>query len=336
MVPVIALTGYLGSGKTTLLNHLLRRPGARVGVVVNDFGAIDVDAALLVGHITEAATISGGCVCCMPSGGELDHSLARLTDPRLRLDTVLVEASGLADPRILARLIRSSTARRARLAGVIDVVDAVEHGRTVDVRAEPPARFAAATLVVVSKTDLLAPAAREDALRTITSRIHRRNPRVPVLAAPHGALDPALVFDVARDDDPPDQLPLAALARAEHTAEHRHAVAVTRVATDAADAGRIVDLLEDPPTGVYRLKGVIPVRTGRGARRRVVNLVGRMIHVSSAPPDRRGAVDGLVAIGLGLDEDAVGRRLEHALRPADGTPDPAGVARLERRRRLSR
>ncbi len=97
-----------------------------------------------------------------------------------------------------------------------------------------------------------------------------------------------------------------------------------------------MDLLENPPTGVYRLKGVIPVRTGRGARWRVVNLVGRMVHVTNAPPQRRGTVAGLVAIGMGLDEGAVGLRLEHALRPADGTPDPAGVARLERRRRLSR
>ncbi len=127
-----------------------------------------------------------------------------------------MEASGLADPRVLARLIRSSTAHRARLGGVVDVVDAVEHSRTVDVRAEPPARFAAATLVVVSKTDLLAPAAREDVLETITARIHQRNPRVPVLATPHGALDPALVFDVASDDDLPDQPARGPRARRAH------------------------------------------------------------------------------------------------------------------------
>src|SRR5690606_33643497 len=64
-VPVIAVTGHLGAGKTSLLNHLLRTPGARLGVVVNDFGTLNVDAALVTGQVDEAASISGGCVCCL-------------------------------------------------------------------------------------------------------------------------------------------------------------------------------------------------------------------------------------------------------------------------------
>ena len=62
VIPTIALTGYLGAGKTTVLNSVLRAPGARFGVVINDFGSIDVDAALITGQVDEAASISGGCL----------------------------------------------------------------------------------------------------------------------------------------------------------------------------------------------------------------------------------------------------------------------------------
>jgi len=97
-IPVIALTGYLGAGKTSLLNHVLQAPGARIGVVINDFGEINVDAALVTGQVDEPVSIAGGCVCCLPDDGGLDEALEKLTDPRLALDVIIVEASGLADP----------------------------------------------------------------------------------------------------------------------------------------------------------------------------------------------------------------------------------------------
>ena len=87
-IPVIALTGYLGAGKTTLLNHVLRSPDARIGVVINDFGELNVDAGLVTGQVDEPASIAGGCICCLPDDGGLDVALARLADPKLRLDAI--------------------------------------------------------------------------------------------------------------------------------------------------------------------------------------------------------------------------------------------------------
>ncbi len=116
-VPVIALTGHLGAGKTTLLNRLLREPGARIGVIVNDFGAINVDAALVTGQVDEPVSIAGGCLCCIEDVSGLDDALEQLTRPRLALDAVVVEASGLAEPGALAQLIASSRAPRVRPGG---------------------------------------------------------------------------------------------------------------------------------------------------------------------------------------------------------------------------
>lgn len=80
-VPVICLTGHLGAGKTSLLNHVLRTPGTRIGVVVNDFGELNVDAMLVSGHIDEPASIAGGCICCLPDDGGIDAALLKLADP---------------------------------------------------------------------------------------------------------------------------------------------------------------------------------------------------------------------------------------------------------------
>lgn len=334
-VPVVTLTGHLGAGKTTLLNHLLQQPGARVGVVVNDFGDVNVDAGLVTGQIDEPESIAGGCLCCLPDAGGLDDALEKLTHPRLGLDVVIVEASGIADPVTLSRMIRFSGVERVRPGGVVDVVDAAEHFGTVDHGGEAPARYAVTSLVVVNKTDRLPPGEGEATLARIEARVHERNPAAQVVRTSHGRVDPALVYDAASTEDPPDQLPLAALLRDGREHDHEHADAVTVTTPGPVSPGRLIDLLEDPPQGAYRMKGRVVVDTGRSLRGYVVNVVGRSVHVAS----RRlgGSADGageLVAIGMHLDVRHVRERLEHAVAPAE-RPDARGFARLQRYRRLS-
>ncbi|QCU78836.1 GTP-binding protein [Citricoccus sp. SGAir0253] len=333
-VPVITLAGYLGAGKTTLLNHLLRQPGARLGVVVNDFGTLNVDAALVAGQVDEAAAISGGCLCCLPDAGGLDEALERLSRPRLRLDAIIVEASGAAEPLALARLVRHSSAGRVRPGGLVEVVDATEHFRTVDTLPDPPARHAAASLVVVTKADLLPDSERHGTVERIRRRVAARNPAVPVVLARQGRIDPALVFDTAEHEDPPDQLPIARLLREQANAhDHEHAAAVAVRLDAPVPAAALVDLLEHPPAGAYRLKGRVAVRQPRGDRGYLVNLVGRSIHVAALPaPPEPGE---LVAIGLGLDTAATRARLEAVAVTAAGGDDAAALRRLQRYRRLS-
>lgn len=333
-VPVVTLTGHLGAGKTTLLNHLLRHPGARVGVVVNDFGAVNVDAGLVTGQVDEPASIAGGCLCCLPDAGGLDDALEKLTHPRLGLDVVIVEASGIADPLTLARMIRFSGVERVRPGGVVDVVDAVEHFGTVDRGADVPARYAVTSLVVVNKTDQLPAREGERTLARIEARVHKRNPAAQVVRTAYGRVDPALVYDAASAEDPPDQLPLAALLRDGREHDHEHADAVTVTAAGPVGPGRLVDLLEDPPAGAYRIKGRVVVDTGRSLRGYVVNVVGRSVHVISRRVDDAHGAGELVAIGMHLDVGQVRKRLERALEPSTRS-DAHGFARLQRYRRLS-
>jgi len=332
-IPVVALTGHLGAGKTTLLNYVLQQPGARVGVVVNDFGDINIDAALVTGQVDEPASIAGGCLCCLLDDDSLDQALEKLTHPRLGIDVVIVEASGVAEPGALAQLIRFSGVERVRLGGVVDVVDAVHYFDTVDTVRTVPARFAAASLVVINKCDQLPPADRAAMLFRIEQRIREVNPGVPILRSSKGKVDPILLFDTACMYDPPDQLPFAAASRAAQPhAGHQHAAAATASSRGPVDPGHLIDLLEDPPRGAYRIKGRVVVRSGRHLRGYVVNLVGRSVHIASTAVAT--ADNELVAIGMDLDASEAHPRLVRALAPADRAP-AAGLRRLQQYRRLS-
>lgn len=194
-IPVILLTGYLGAGKTSLLNHLLRHPDARIGVIVNDFGDLNIDAGLVVGQVDEPLSISGGCVCCLTDDSELEDALVAMTNPKLRLDAIIVEASGFAEPLTLARMITRMGHHRFHLGGVIDVVDATMYFDTVDTSHLPPLRFAATTLVLVNKLDQVPAVDRDATVEAVRARVHERNPRVIVIGTRHARLDPTLIFD---------------------------------------------------------------------------------------------------------------------------------------------
>jgi G3E family GTPase len=333
-IPVIALTGYLGSGKTTLLNHVLRAPGARIGVVINDFGELNVDASLVTGQVDEPVSIAGGCICHLPDEGGLDEALEKLTDPKLALDAIIIEASGVAEPAAVSRVIRFSGVDRIRHGGVVDVIDAVEHFQTVDTESAPPPRYGVASLVVVNKLDRIDEDARAAALRRVEARVRELNPDAHVVGAVAGRVDPQLLYDV-NDGDEAGQMSFRELlldeAAGAHDGHHGHvhAMSVTVVGDGAVDPGPLIDLLEQPPHGVYRMKGTVAI----GKRHYLVNVVGTSVHVTTAPSG--AGASHLVAIGTHLDTEEVRARLEEVLRPAPGKVAAAGMRRLQRLRQRS-
>lgn len=363
-VPVILLTGFLGAGKTSLLNHLLRHPDARIGVVVNDFGDLNIDAGLVVGQVDEPFSISGGCICCLSDDTSLEDALTALAKPHLRLDAIIVEASGFAEPLTLARMVTRMGHHRFHLGGVIDVVDATMHASTVDTHSAPPMRYAATTLVLVNKLDQVPDAEREGTIDAIRSRVHLRNPRVIVVGTSFGRLDPALIFDpgsgairgldgpgTGPDSSEPIQaeLPIRELIRqayAEAAAQsqggdeaevpaHTHAQSLTVTAHGYADANSVLDLLEDLPAGVYRVKGTIRVKDRGRSRRFGVQAVGPNVYVSSTLPHEETWDSALVVIGESLDEVRLRTELDRALSTGEDAGERAGgVERLRHYLRL--
>ncbi|WP_415822543.1 CobW family GTP-binding protein, partial [Mycobacterium senriense] len=265
--------------------------------------------------------------------GGLDEALVKLADPARGLDAIVVEASGLADPVAIARIIGFSEIRGVRAGGLVDVIDAVNHFDTVDCGALPPVRYGAASLIVVNKLDQIAEDERSAVVQRVAQRAAQRNPRVHVVGATGGRIDPGLLFDAPAAPGQTGQLSFLDL-EPEHDHDHVHADAdaITVSSTGCVDPDALLDLLEDPPSRVFRMKGVVAVRHRATVRDYVVNLVGSAIDIGKTPPGV--AANCLVAIGMHLDIDGVRARLDDALQPASGPASAQALRRLQRYRRF--
>lgn len=277
-LPFTVIGGYLGAGKTTLVNRLLTEAeGRRLVVLVNDFGDIAVDAALIEADDGDTISFANGCVCCSLADG-FAAALARLRERSERFDHVVVEVSGVGNPRSVAQWGRTPG---FELDGVLVLADATGIRRQL---ADPyvdetvAAQLAAADLVVLTKLDLAD--ATDAALARTAIGDHTD---APIVSGPIG-------FDAVVDPTSPTAAPAGAPSI--HATHLTRTVAVDRPITRAA----LDSFLADRPDGVVRVKGV--VRVSGEDTPAVVQVVGRRAEVTSASPGQAEAVDALLAVAL--------------------------------------
>lgn len=311
---VLVLTGFLGAGKTTLFNYLLSGlSGLRVAAVVNDFGSVEVDALSVAGKVDSTISLAGGCMCCEIDITEIDTALADLASPEHALDLVVIEASGLAEPEVLATLVRRQPRDLISYGGLINVIDGVHVRSTVERHPQLARHLTISDLLVLTKTDLL----DAEALGEVREYVRKHAPRTPLTTAVKGRVDMRLLFGASaqpastdhattpgtiRADDP-DR---AQGGHADHGHEHIHD-AYSSVVLDPPrplHPRRFLSAVSDLPPGVFRAKGAVVLAAEDGDWTYDVSKVGGMLDVQSRGRSVPGDSTQLVVIGIDLPDGA--------------------------------
>ena len=281
-IPVTVVTGFLGAGKTTLVRRFLATPeGAGTAVVINEFGSVGIDDALVRGSTDEVTLLGNGCLCCN-TRSDLQNALRNLVAERAhgtvpQFQRILIETSGLADPGPILQTFATDRALGGEfhVEVVVTMVDAVGGLDTLNWSAEARKQIILADRLVVSKTDL----AKPQAVKRAMARLRALNPRAAVHTAVEGDLDPRCLLETDATQDVRANLDRHAGFVAE--AEHSDGI-VSFVFTDDAPlpweafARAMETLIALRGPDLLRVKGFLNVAGCRGPV--VVHVVQHLAH----------------------------------------------------------
>ncbi|MBN3794284.1 GTP-binding protein [Burkholderia sp. Ac-20392] len=232
-IPVTVLTGFLGAGKTTLLNYILReKHGRKIAVIENEFGEIGIDGGLVLESTEEIYEMTNGCVCCVGAVREDLVRIVRMLVARPdRLDHIIVETSGLADPYPVAQtfFLDDPIAKEVALDAVVTMVDA-KHIRAhlddlvLDGRDNQAVdQIVCADRIVINKVDLV----DTPDVDSLTARLRELNTTAEIVASSYAQVDLDRILGIGANEFAQilvesDGLQADAPHADEHAHEHEH------------------------------------------------------------------------------------------------------------------
>jgi len=335
-IPTTILSGFLGAGKTTLLNYLLSaQHGRRIGVLVNDFGEINIDAQLVIGVEGETISLKNGCICCSIRDDLLTEML-RMTQAVPPPEHIIIEASGVSDPVAIANTLMSvQMMGHVVLDAIVTVVDAEQ---VLQLKANDQVlaidQIGVADMVILNKVDLVdeqtKAKVRDDFIRQIV-------PNARIIEATHGRVPLELligagVFDPTRllERDVHEVHVHHPSTDAHHHHDHTTIYDSWHWQTEAPiSLKRLKKALDQLPPTIYRAKGVFYV-SDDPTRRAVLQVVGRRIWLEmGAAWGTESPYTNFIVIGAqgGFSAEHMQRLMESTLTDANA---PTPLERLSK------
>lgn len=315
-IPITAITGFLGSGKTTLLNYILENNhGLKIGVVVNDYGDINIDSQLVADQTDTMMELTNGCMCCSMDSLELDEAIGQFAYPGSPIDYIVIEASGLAEPADLASTLREATGNRTRLDSIVAVLDAENLEENAEGHSTGLQQIEYSDFVIINKTDLV-PAEKIDLIKQLILGV---NERARIFTAVKAQIDVRLLLDQDVHQAPSE----ATNDHSKHEHLHERYSSVSFSTDKPLDPVAFQNFVnEQMPVGVYRAKGVVNLGNKGHRRKYVFHLVGKRADLTWTDWNQETPRTELVFIGRDFDPEELKQTAADCIDPQPEEYDP--------------
>lgn len=308
-IPVTIVTGALGAGKTTFVNYVLTAEhGLRIGVIVNEFGAVGIDSQLIATSEKEQLVeLPNGCICCTVRGDLVQAAKELLATQKV--DYLLVETSGLAEVVPVAQtFVMGELEEETDLDSILCIIDAEHYDENISRNLTALEQLQCSDIVLLNKIDLISEERKKEIKKDITQKV----PKAQVLETVKGRAPVDLLIGVGKFDT---EKPLEWEKRAH---EHAHDPGIQAVActTGPVDSDNVQVFLDNLPPNIFRAKGILCIKESQpGARdelRVIFQKVGKRTELEFSRPWEEGErkETKVVFIGTALEPKKLQKELD--------------------------